>query len=63
MKIYVATYEDKSGNPFQKVFKDRKSANTWLKKQFKRDFEGLETTIKEWSEYGAWTMKVKGYNL
>lgn len=63
MKIYVATYEDKSGNPFQEVFKDRKSAKIWLEKKFKRDFNKLETTIKDWREYGAWTMKIKSFNL
>lgn len=63
MKIYVATYEDGSGSGFQKVFKDRKNAKIWLEKQFKRDFRCLKMTIKEWGRYGAWTMKIKSFNI
>lgn len=63
MKIFVATYEDGSGYPYQKVFKTRSEAMKWLKAQHARDFDKGEASFTEWCKYGAWTGKVKGYDI
>jgi hypothetical protein len=63
MKIFVATYEDGSGCPYQAVRKTRKKALEWLKKQHKRDFDKGEASFEEWCKYGAWTGKIKSFNI
>jgi hypothetical protein len=61
MNIFVATYEDGSGYPYQKVFRDKPEAEKWLRKQYDRDQDGVTTTkeFKEWCRYGAWTGKIR----
>jgi hypothetical protein len=63
MKIFVATYESGSGCGWQTVKTTRKEAETWLKKQHKRDFDQDEAAFKEWCKYGAWTGKIRSYNI
>ena len=64
MKIYVATYASSSGHPSQKVFKTRKEADIWLRKKFDKDFdEHTNSDFQEWKSYGAWTAKIKSYNV
>lgn len=63
MKIFVATYEDGIGFPYQAVRKTRKEALEWLKKQHARDFDIGEISFQEWCNYGAWTGRIRSYTV
>lgn len=69
MKIYIATYEDGSGRGYQKVCKDKLSAKTWLRERFIKDNDPFETekefedVFKDHCEYGAWTGKIRMFNV
>jgi len=63
MKIYIATYSSPNDYPYQKVFKTKNEASEWLKKQHARDFQDREESFKAWSEYGAWTAKIKQHTI
>jgi hypothetical protein len=71
MKIYVASYEDPSGNGCQKAFKSRKSAKDWLFAKFKKDYcsgygltkvEKLEMFCSQ-EKYGAFAAKVRQFTI
>ena len=63
MTIYVATFESGTGNGLQKVFKDKKEAKKWLKKQYDDNFDDDALSFKEWCNYGAWTGKIKSFKI
>lgn len=71
MKIVIATYTDDSGNGKQKAFYDvdfkiaKMFAKMWLKQQFDDDFSDNADSIsfREWCEYGAWTGRIKTFEI
>lgn len=66
IKIYVATYTDPSGYPFQKVFKKKSEAKKWLRKQYDRDFDDAEFSdngFEDWCKYGGWMGKIKQHTV
>jgi hypothetical protein len=63
MKIFVATFESKSGIGSQKVFKTKKQAKAWLKKKYKDNFQDEEISFKDWCNHGAWTSRIKQFTI
>ncbi len=66
MKIFIATYSSNSGGGFQKAFKTKKEASIWLKKLWKKesDSEGGDfPSYEDWASYGAWTAKIRSFNV
>lgn len=67
--IYVATFQDGSGYPFQKVFKDKKKADAWLYRMWEENLgdehpeESHKERFKEWCNYGGFTGKVKRFTI
>jgi hypothetical protein len=71
MKLYVASYEDASGNGYQKIFRSKKNANIWMYNKFIKDYcigygmtnkEKLES-FKDHKNYGAFSAKIKQFKV